>query len=68
MSRHPRKVNDSDELAAADLLDTRQTVEAMKGSSISTSPPAGDMAKAAAALAARNTAVCNPLSNRAFAA
>lgn len=34
VSRHPRKVNDTDALASADLLDARQTLEAVKGSSI----------------------------------
>jgi len=34
VSRHPRKVNDTDVLASADLLDARQTLEAVKGSSI----------------------------------
>lgn len=34
VSRSPRKVNDSDTLAAADLLDARQAAEAVKGSRI----------------------------------
>lgn len=34
VSRSPRKVNDTDTLAAADLLDARQAAEAVKGSSI----------------------------------
>jgi nucleoside-diphosphate-sugar epimerase len=32
VSRRPRKVNDSDALAPADLLDARQTIDAVKGS------------------------------------
>lgn len=32
VSRHPRKVNASDALMSADLLDARQTLEAVKGS------------------------------------
>jgi len=34
VSRNPRKVNDTDAVASADLLDARQTAEAVKGSSI----------------------------------
>jgi nucleoside-diphosphate-sugar epimerase len=34
VSRNPRKVNESDAIVAADLLDARQTAEAVKGSSI----------------------------------
>ncbi|MFT7773931.1 NAD-dependent epimerase/dehydratase family protein [Roseateles sp.] len=34
VSRSPRKVNESDVLAPADLLDARQTVDAVKGSDI----------------------------------
>lgn len=34
VSRRPRKVNDTDTLAAADLLDARQAAAAVKGSSI----------------------------------
>lgn len=34
VSRNPRKVNDSDALARADLLDARQTAAAVEGSSI----------------------------------
>jgi nucleoside-diphosphate-sugar epimerase len=34
VSRHPGKVNDDDGLMAADLLDPRQTVDAVKGSRI----------------------------------
>lgn len=34
VSRNPRKVNDSDELVRADLLDAAQTTAAMEGSSI----------------------------------
>ncbi|NEX62373.1 NAD-dependent epimerase/dehydratase family protein [Noviherbaspirillum galbum] len=34
VSRHPRKVNETDTLASADLLDARQTAEAVKGSSV----------------------------------
>jgi nucleoside-diphosphate-sugar epimerase len=34
VSRHPRKVHDDDTLVSADLLDARQTAEAVKGSSI----------------------------------
>lgn len=34
VSRTPRKVNDTDELAPADLLDAKQAAEAVKGSSI----------------------------------
>ena len=34
VSRNPQKVNDSDSLMPADLLDARQTLEAVKGSRI----------------------------------
>ncbi len=34
VSRHPRKVNDTDTLVSANLLDARQTLDAVKGSSI----------------------------------
>ena len=34
VSRNPRKINDTDTIVSADLLDARQTVEAVKGSSI----------------------------------
>lgn len=34
VSRNPRKVNESDAIVAADLLDARQTADAVKGSSI----------------------------------
>lgn len=34
VSRHPRKVNDADVVVSADLLDARQTAEAVKGSRI----------------------------------
>src|SRR6185312_7452210 len=34
VSRNPRKVNDTDTLVSADLMDSRQTAEAVKGSSI----------------------------------
>lgn len=34
VSRNPRKVNDTDSLVAANLLDARQTAEAVKGSSV----------------------------------
>lgn len=34
VSRNPRKVNDTDVVLSADLLDARQTAEAVKGSSI----------------------------------
>jgi nucleoside-diphosphate-sugar epimerase len=34
VSRNPRKVNDTDTLLSADLLDAKQTAEAVKGSSI----------------------------------
>jgi nucleoside-diphosphate-sugar epimerase len=34
VSRHPHKVNESDTLVSANLLDARQTAEAVKGSSI----------------------------------
>jgi len=34
VSRHPRKVNDTDTVVPADLLDARQTREAVEGSSI----------------------------------
>ncbi|AKC85864.1 SDR family oxidoreductase [Pseudoxanthomonas suwonensis] len=34
VSRNPRKVNDTDTLASADLLDARQTAEAVKGSRV----------------------------------
>lgn len=34
VSRSPRKVNDTDHLVCADLLDARQTAEAVKGSRI----------------------------------
>jgi nucleoside-diphosphate-sugar epimerase len=34
VSRHPRKVNDTDVLASADLLDAGQTAEAVKGSRV----------------------------------
>ena len=34
VSRNPRKVNDSDELFKADLLDAIQTAEAIKGSEV----------------------------------
>lgn len=34
VSRNPRKVNDTDSLVSADLLDARQTLDAVRGSSI----------------------------------
>ena len=34
VSRNPRKVNDSDGLVSADLLDARQTLDAVKGSRV----------------------------------
>ncbi|KFX66302.1 SDR family oxidoreductase [Paraburkholderia fungorum] len=34
VSRHPRKVNDTDTLVSANLLDAKQTLDAVKGSSI----------------------------------
>lgn len=34
VSRHPRKVNDTDTLVSANLLDAKQTLEAVKGSRI----------------------------------
>lgn len=34
VSRHPRKVHDTDLLASADLLDARQTAEAVRGSRV----------------------------------
>jgi len=34
VSRNPRKVNDTDHLVSANLLDARQTLEAVKGSSV----------------------------------
>ncbi len=34
VSRHPRKVNDTDTVVSADLLDARQTAKAVEGSSI----------------------------------
>ncbi|GAB36686.1 NAD(P)H-binding protein [Gordonia otitidis] len=34
VSRHPRRVNDSDELVAADLMDAAQTDTAVAGSDI----------------------------------
>ncbi|WOX40942.1 NAD(P)H-binding protein, partial [Serratia marcescens] len=34
VSRNPRKVNDSDTLVAADLLDAQQTLAAVKGSEV----------------------------------
>ncbi|MEK6383232.1 MAG: SDR family oxidoreductase [Paraburkholderia tropica] len=34
VSRHPRKVNDTDTLVSANLLDAEQTLDAVKGSSI----------------------------------
>ncbi|WP_158693571.1 NAD(P)H-binding protein, partial [Neorhizobium alkalisoli] len=34
VSRNPRKVNDSDTLVAADLLDAQQTLAAVKGSDV----------------------------------
>jgi nucleoside-diphosphate-sugar epimerase len=34
VSRHPRKVHDTDVLASADLLDARQTAEAVRGSHV----------------------------------
>ncbi|MBK8284856.1 MAG: NAD(P)H-binding protein [Ahniella sp.] len=34
VSRHPRKVNDTDAVVSADLLDARQTAKAVEGSSI----------------------------------
>ncbi|USU21446.1 SDR family oxidoreductase [Paraburkholderia fungorum] len=34
VSRHPRKVNDTDTLVSANLLDGKQTLDAVKGSSI----------------------------------
>ncbi|MDI6927015.1 NAD-dependent dehydratase, partial [Escherichia coli] len=33
VSRHPRKVNDTDTLVSANLLDAKQTLDAVKGSS-----------------------------------
>ncbi len=34
VSRNPRKVNEDDTVMAADLMDVRQTTEAVKGSDI----------------------------------